>query len=232
MKRMVDEPLIEKLKTLSKEINYNKENNTLEIGGNLEVDGKSNLRGLKAFTTVLDPQDSNPISLYCETNMDGDIYWGFCLSDIYVGFFINEGSDAYDLFYMTDDVFIYHDKILLTDDTHYELLSRNEYNLGGFIENVNTHSVYVSGQGGDVSFNFTSLKNTPIDSVQDLYLYLKNDKFACNGYYKDSSGNKEFIYYLSFGTDITKATINHTTDKLTDVLGTNLLIEDDVKEIR
>ena len=231
MKRMVDEPLIDKLKTLTKEINYNKENNTLEIGGNLEVDGSSKLNGLKPWGTFFADSEGNlPITFYCETNEETR-YWGFCFVEkSYIGFYYNDGSDYYEIYYMSDDNIIYHNQILI-DDNLYEVNRSDEFYLGNFIENVITHSVHVSGQDGDISFNFTSLKNTPIDSIQDLYLYLKNDKIACSGFYEDSNGNKEFVYYLSLGADITNATINNSATKLTEAIGTQLLIRDDVKEI-
>lgn len=197
-------PNVDKIESLLKEVNYNKENNTLDVGGNLYVDGYIQ----PSFEHTY--QSGQYIAVYeiNNTKNTGVMVLVEFVDDNgsmnYFGFGTREGSDYYLMAYNYDNDGI--GQLVLSDQTSEVevdftplLIANPTYFEHQLTVSTSTESFYTS---------YYSTNNLPIDSLQDLTAVVKpnaNTKLGLGSTYLKYEDN---VWKLASGDLVTTVADN------------------------
>lgn len=179
MKRMYDErvaKLIEKV---------HQEGNTTEVGGNLEIDGKTKMNGgFEVLEEYATPNRDEVVQILTR-NIDR----GLCLYNGTLGvyyIFDNEIS----IVSFGDDNYIYYSTVTIKNNVIQNVDSQYIEINDNYQTKLFRHTVEIKGTNISLCFTTETTSNTPIDSLQDLILKLASTKLSCSGYIESNIVSK------------------------------------------
>lgn len=205
-----------------------KENGDVEIGRNLEVDGKLKMNGgFEVLHTV--NFDHFYLDVYMEKEDEeagGIKYFGLIRDENYIsysiGTYYTNPNDITEGSYLQGFVF---------DDTYDFYVLKYTGNITSLEQVITSenkdkyfrHTIEIKGTNISLCFTTETTDNTPIDSLQDLISRLASTKLSCSGYIETNIVSK-----INIGATATAITFDTSGgNKTIASLGT-ITVEDDV----